>query len=116
MGMEEGSANGIDVGSADRVNDEEPFPSLGINVSLPTPEHCDNYVHAFIMLPCGNTFLQGKVISRKHDARGNPIGCANDNPLMDSRMYCVEFGGGNVSELTANVIAESMYARAMSTS
>jgi hypothetical protein len=55
--MEEGSANGVDVGSANGVDDEEPVPSLGIDVSLPTPEHGDNYVHASVMLPRGNSFV-----------------------------------------------------------
>ena len=28
---------------------------------------------------------------------------------MDTRRYAFEFGGGEITELTANVIAESMY-------
>jgi hypothetical protein len=62
------------------------------------------------MLPCGNSFARGKVIGRKRDAKGNPIGRANDNTILDSRVYRVEFDDGDVSELMANVIAESMYA------
>ncbi len=62
------------------------------------------------MPPHGNSSARGKVIGRKCNARGNPVGRANNNPIMDSRMYCVEFDDGNVSELTANVVAESMYA------
>ena len=49
-------------------------------------------------------------MSHKRDSDGNPIGRANDNPILDSRHYLVEFDDGDVSELTANVIAESMYA------
>ncbi len=49
-GMDEGSSNGVD--------DEDPIPSLGINVSLPTPEFGDNYVHASVMLPHGNSFAR----------------------------------------------------------
>ena len=30
---------------------------------------------------------------------------------MDNRRYAFEFGGGEITELTANVIAESMYAQ-----
>ncbi len=43
-------------------------------------------------------------------ARGNPIGRANNNPIINSHVYRIEFDDGNVSELTANVITESMYA------
>lgn len=50
------------------------------------------------------------MIGRKQDADGNPVGRANSNPILDTRHYEVEFQDGGVTELTANVIAESMYA------
>jgi hypothetical protein len=74
------------------------------------PEAGGNYVNASLMLPHGNSLARGTVIGQKRDARGDPIGNANTNPIMDSRVYRVEFDDGNVCELTANVIAESMYA------
>ena len=43
------------------------------------------------------------------DAKGNVIGRANANTIMDGRTYQVEFTGGKVTELTTNVIAQSMY-------
>ena len=46
----------------------------------------------------------------KRDARGNPVGCANNIPIMDLCVYCIEFDNSDVSELTANVIAELMHA------
>ncbi|KAL7526810.1 LOW QUALITY PROTEIN: hypothetical protein ACHAXR_003492, partial [Thalassiosira sp. AJA248-18] len=42
-------------------------------------------------------------------SEGNPIGRANNNPILDSREYFVEFEDGKVAKLTANVIAQSMY-------
>jgi hypothetical protein len=77
---------------------------------LPTPEADDNYVNASLMLPRGNALARGTVIGQKRDARGDPIGNANTNPILNSRVYRVEFEDGDVCELTANVIAESMYA------
>jgi hypothetical protein len=62
------------------------------------------------MLPRGNSLARGTVIGQKRDARGDPIGNANANPIMDSHVYHVEFDDGGVCELTANFIAESMYA------
>jgi len=53
---------------------------------------------------------QGKVRSRKRDQNGNLVGNAHPNPIMDTRTYKVEFPDGEVAELMANVIAESMYA------
>ena len=62
------------------------------------------------MLPRGSNFSRGRVIGRKRDTDGNPTGRANANPILDTREYEVEFSNGEVSELTANVIAEYMYA------
>ena len=39
------------------------------------------------------------------------MGRAHTNPILNTRMYQVEFAGGKVTEFTANVIAESMYAQ-----
>jgi hypothetical protein len=87
------------------ADDEIPAPSLGVDVEPPMPEAGDNYVNASLMLPRGNSLARGTVIGQKRDSRGNPIGNANANPIMDSRVYCVEFDDGDVCKLTANVIA-----------
>ncbi len=92
------------------ADDEIPSPSLGVDVELPMPEAGDNYVNASLMLPRGNSLARGTVIGQKRDARGDPIGNANTDPIMDSRIYHIEFDDGNVCELTVNIIAESMYA------
>ena len=39
------------------------------------------------------------------------MGRAHANPIMDTRLYQVEFKEGKVTELKANVIAESTYAQ-----
>ena len=52
---------------------------------------------------------RGKVVFRKRYVYGNLIGRDNANPILDSRRYKVEFDDGEVTELTANVIAERMY-------
>ena len=62
------------------------------------------------MLPRGGTLAMGQVTERKHDHEGNVIGRYNANPILDTREYKVKFEDGDVTELTANVIAESMYA------
>ena len=46
----------------------------------------------------------------KHDANDNPIGRSNQNPILDTFLYEVEFHGGEVTELAANITTESMYA------
>ena len=54
---------------------------------------------------------RGKVVRRKRDAEGNPIVRANNNPILDTRQYEIQFVDGEVTELTANAIAEAMFAR-----
>ena len=39
-----------------------------------------------------------------------PIGKANQNPILDTRTYNVEFSDGQTAELSAKVIAQNMYA------
>ena len=45
------------------------------------------------------------------DANGNVLGRTHENPILDTRMCQVEFIGRKVTELTTDVIAESMYAQ-----
>ena len=48
---------------------------------------------------------------RKRDADGNPLGRENRNPILDSRLYEVEFPDGRTEEIAANAIAQAMYAQ-----
>ena len=79
----------------------EPAPDLSTYV----------YLNASIMLLWGYKIARGEVVSRKRDVDGNPIGCENANPILDSNWYKVEFDNGEVIEFTANVIVERMYAQ-----
>ena len=40
-----------------------------------------------------------------------PIGRAHANPIIDTRLYQVEFGDGSVKEYAANIIAENLYSQ-----
>ena len=62
------------------------------------------------MLPRGGTFARGRVTECKRDREGNVIGRSNADPILDTREYKVNFEDGDATELTANAIAESMYA------
>jgi hypothetical protein len=42
---------------------------------------------------------------------GLPIGRANNNPILDTRMYEVEYPNGQKASLAANVIAENLFAQ-----
>ena len=75
-----------------------------------TPEIGDNNLSAELMLPKGGVLVKGPVTARKRDWDGNPVGRANDNPILDTRSYIVNFDDGDQTELTANKIAESILA------
>ncbi len=78
---------------------------------LPTPEAGDNYISAEVLLPLGSVLRWGKVISCKHNADGNTVGQAHEQPILNTRTYDIEFNDGTITELMANKIAECMYAQ-----
>ena len=82
--------------------DEEPEVTLELG---------NQYVNKEILLPRGDKMARGQVICKKCDANGNPIGRSNQNPILDTQLYEVDFQGGEMTELAANVIAESLYAQ-----
>ena len=61
-----------------------------------------------VLLPRGEGVEHGKVIGRKHDQDGCPIGHSNANPLLYMRVYEVEFQDGCIQEYLANTIAENI--------
>ena len=42
---------------------------------------------------------------------GNAMGRAHQNPILDTRQCVVEWEDGQQTELSANIIAQSMYAQ-----
>ena len=56
-------------------------------------------------------YSSSNVVTQSHDANKNVLDRAHTNSILDTRLYQVEFAGGQVTELNANVIAESMYAQ-----
>ena len=52
-----------------------------------------------------------RVTKRLKDANGLPIGTANENPILYTRMYEVEYVDRNKTSLTANAIAQNMFSQ-----
>ena len=90
---------------------EDGFEGTPDEILPPTPESQDNYINASVLLPRGEGMAKGTVRKRKRDDENNPEGRANSNPILDTREYVVEFEDGQEAALTANVIAQSMYAQ-----
>ena len=76
-----------------------------------TPEAYDEYLTAEVLLPNMGTITKAKVVGRKRDADGTPIGKRHNNPILDTREYEVEFPDGATDVFTANIIAENLYAQ-----
>ena len=70
----------------------------------------DSYLGAEILLPDqdGNKKM-AKVIKQVKGNNGNPVGTRHNNPMLDTSEYTVEMSDGSSQELTANIIAESMF-------
>ena len=52
-----------------------------------------------------------KIISRKRDNAGNPVGARDSNPRLDGRIYIGELPDGGLEEFTANMVAENLFAQ-----
>ena len=75
----------------------------------------DEYLNIEVVLNRGandeSDFQFGKVTKRLRDAEGRPIGTANENPILDTRQYAVEFRDGRSELLSANHIAQNLYSQ-----
>ena len=87
--------------------DEEP-PT---EVDDYTPDIADTYLQAEILIPRNGDLVQAKVVRRLHNGEGTPKGKRNENPMLDTREYVVEFNDGSLDTLTANQIAENIYSQ-----
>ena len=78
-----------------------------------TPDaYDDTYLNMELALPRDGAEVQfGRVVKRMRDKDGIPIGTAHDNPILDTRMYEVEFQDGYRASLAANAIAENLFAQ-----
>jgi len=76
-----------------------------------TEETYDAYLGAELLIPSGDQFIVGRVMKRTRDDNGNPVGQRNSNPILDTRVYEVQFGDGSTVEYGANLVAENMMAQ-----
>ena len=65
-------------------------------------------LHAEVQMQTGNGMMQGKVLRRAMSPDGKIPGRYDDNPVLNSLVYEVEFTDGSVREYAANLIAENM--------
>ena len=94
--------------TSEPADGEERMPEADEEYS---PEAFDKYLTACVLLDRGGEAQLGVVKKRRKGVDGNPIGRSNNNPLLDTREYEVEFPDGSVDVLTANTIAEALYSQ-----
>ena len=68
----------------------------------------DMIINAEVQLQLGEEFAVGKVTQRALGPDGTVVGTYDENPMLNSIVYEVEFPDGQVREYSANVIAENM--------
>ena len=78
-----------------------------------TPDAFDSYIGMEVGMPRGDddNLMHARVKRRAVDVDGNPVGVKNNNPLLDTRMYELEYVDGTLEHVSANVIAESLLAQ-----
>ena len=72
-------------------------------------EALDEYIGAQVVIPGRDSVpVLSKVIKRKRDAMNLPIGEANPNPILDTRVYELQFPDGRIEEYAVNAIADNL--------
>ena len=105
-----------EVFEADSWEDETVMPQMKVEEGTPeaddyTPEAFDQYINSLVMMNRGGVRVKGRVIGRHRNADGVPIGKAHSNPIMDTRLYDIEFPDGSTDAYAANLVAENIYAQ-----
>lgn len=95
--------DGIDPNDETRMIDEDHL--------IYSPDAYDPYIGVEILLPEGGDQVRATVPKRVKGNDGQPIGKSNTNPILDSRLYEVEYSSGCVEQIQANIIAQNMFAQ-----
>ena len=75
----------------DKSQNVETFPVLDEEQKVGS-----QYLNAEIPLPRRDKIDGGQVVHLKHDADGNTLGRSNQNLILDTHLYEVEFPGGEI--------------------
>ena len=72
----------------------------------------DTYMNIEVALPRDTERPEfARVTKRLKDENGLPIVTANENPILDTRVYEVDYADGHKASLTSNTIEKNMSAR-----
>ena len=93
------------------LHEEEKLlkPLDDLVVEHPSAKSGDNFIGCKVQLPIEGELIEGEVKSHKRDSNGMLVGRRDKNPLLNTRVYQVEFPDGSYREYPVNLIAESLY-------
>ena len=77
----------------------------------PYAETTDEHLGIQLNLPYKGEMKRGTIVRRKRNESGELIGRAHENPILDTRLYEVDFGAGTYQDYTTNLIMENLYAQ-----
>ena len=91
----------------DSIKEADDQPQEGLEANY------DTYLNMELVLPRNDNGIEfAKVTKRLKDANGIAIGRANEDfPALDSRVYEVEYPDGYKAAMSANEIAENLFAQ-----
>ena len=101
-------ADNVDDATAAKQLEDSEIPEADDH---PTAEAFNNWIGSQVYLPRGDQMQYAKVTGRKRNADGNYIGQWNQNPILNTAVYEVEFPDGTEQAYSANVIAQNIYSR-----
>ncbi len=100
----------------DPESDEEPptiIPDADAAVDatgkpITTNSICDALINCEVLLPQGESTQLARVVRRSLNDNGLHVGKYDDNPILNTAIYDVEFPDGTTKEFGANIIAENI--------
>ena len=87
----------------------ELIDTVPSEINEPYLESLDNYLGAKVVLPGKDSLpVLATIKKRKRDAQGNLIGEENNNPILDTRIYELEYPDSRIEEFGVNTITENL--------
>ena len=95
----------------DAVDEPEDERLTAVEADDHTPEEMDEYLTAQVLVNRGDQKIRGTVVRRLRDVDNIPVGKRNANPILDTRVYEVQFPDGSSDSYAANTLAENLYSQ-----
>ena len=80
-------------------------------IDEPYLESLDSYIGTKVVIPGTTPGIEpvlATIRARKRDSNGDPIGKQHENPILDTRVYQLQFPDGRVEEYSMNIIMENI--------